>query len=112
MLIDLLNAKVGTTERLVCVSRPRRFGKSFAAQMLCTYYDCSCDSHALFEATINGDDAAVAEQIELIHREETSPLHYNKGKIASAALSSSHTTPTEIAMCSGKNFLPVRAMQM
>lgn len=78
MLIDLLNVKVGTTERLVCVSRPHRFGKSFAAQMLCTYYDCSCDSHALFEATINGDDAAVAEQIELIHREETSPLHYNK----------------------------------
>ena len=26
MLIDLLNAKVVTTERLVCVSRPRRFG--------------------------------------------------------------------------------------
>jgi len=49
MLIDLLNARVGTTERLVCVSRPRRFGKSFAAQMLCAYYDCSCDSHLLFD---------------------------------------------------------------
>jgi hypothetical protein len=46
--------------------------------MLCTYYDCSCDSHALFEATINGDENAVAAQIECIHREETSPLHYNK----------------------------------
>lgn len=49
MLINLLNERIDTTERLVCISRPRRFGKSFAAQMLCAYYDCSCDSHALFD---------------------------------------------------------------
>ena len=29
-------------------TRPRRFGKSFAAQMLCAYYDKSCDSKELF----------------------------------------------------------------
>ena len=34
---------------LSCISRPRRFGKSFAAKMLCAYYDCSCDSHSLFD---------------------------------------------------------------
>ena len=34
------------------------------------------ESDALFEATISGDDNAVASQIERIHREETSPLHY------------------------------------
>ena len=28
---------------------PRRFGKSYAAQMLCAYYDKTCDSHALFD---------------------------------------------------------------
>ena len=28
---------------------PRRFGKSYAAKMLTAYYDCSCDSHALFD---------------------------------------------------------------
>lgn len=36
------------------------------------------ESDALFEATISGDENAVAIQIERIHREETSPLHYNK----------------------------------
>ena len=61
MLIDLLNAKAGTTERLVCVSRPRRFGKSFAAQMLWAYYDCSCDSHALF------DDKKIAAVVPMPH---------------------------------------------
>lgn len=48
-LIERINQSVNTPRRLSCVSRPRRFGKSFAAQMLCAYYDCSCDSSALFE---------------------------------------------------------------
>ena len=48
-LIALVNKSVGTMEKLTCICRPRRFGKSFAAKMLCAYYDCSCDSHALFD---------------------------------------------------------------
>ena len=48
-LIHLLNETVDTTGNLICVSRPRRFGKSFTAQMLCAYYDCSCDSRDLFD---------------------------------------------------------------
>lgn len=47
-LIEQINKRINSPEGLVCVSRPRRFGKSFAAQMLCAYYDCSCDSHNLF----------------------------------------------------------------
>ncbi|MCD8395622.1 MAG: AAA family ATPase [Lachnospiraceae bacterium] len=35
--------------KLTSFSRPRRFGKSFTAKMLCAYYDRSCDSRALFE---------------------------------------------------------------
>lgn len=48
-LIGLLNDRIGGDESLVCVSRPRRFGKSYAAKMLTAYYDCSCDSHDLFD---------------------------------------------------------------
>ena len=47
-LIDLVNQTIGTKSKLTCISRPRRFGKTFAAHMLCAYYDCSCDSHELF----------------------------------------------------------------
>ena len=54
-LIALINRTVGTMEMLSCISRPRRFGKSYAAKMLCAYYDCSCDSRALF------DDKEVAQ---------------------------------------------------
>ena len=48
-LIVVVNDTIGTTKKLTCISRPRRFGKSFAAKMLCAYYDCTCDSHALFD---------------------------------------------------------------
>lgn len=48
-MISFINSTLGTKDKLTCVSRPRRFGKSFAAQMLCAYYDKSCDSHELFE---------------------------------------------------------------
>lgn len=47
-LIGLINKTIETPRRLTCISRPRRFGKSFAAQMLCAYYDRSCDSSKLF----------------------------------------------------------------
>ena len=48
-LIQLINNTIGTKQKLTCVSRPRRFGKSFAAQMLCAYYDKTCDSSPLFD---------------------------------------------------------------
>lgn len=48
-MISYINSTLGTADKLTCVSRPRRFGKSFAAKMLCAYYDKSCDSRALFE---------------------------------------------------------------
>ncbi len=47
-LIAFVNSILGTTDKLICVSRPRRFGKSYSAKMLCAYYDRSCDSAALF----------------------------------------------------------------
>lgn len=47
-LIRLVNETIDTPERLTCISRPRRFGKSYAARMLTAYYDCTCDSHRLF----------------------------------------------------------------
>jgi len=51
MLIELINQTVGKKNKLTCISRPRRFGKSYDAKMLAAYYDCSCDSHVLFQDT-------------------------------------------------------------
>lgn len=51
-MIRLINERIGGEDSLVCISRPRRFGKSYAAKMLTAYYDCSCDSHELFDKKI------------------------------------------------------------
>ena len=41
MLIDKINKTIGTTKKLTCISRPGRFGKSYAAKMLTAYYNLS-----------------------------------------------------------------------
>ncbi len=55
-LIAFTNRVLQTKQKYLCVSRPRRFGKSMAAEMLAAYYDRSCDSRRLFEGLkISGD---------------------------------------------------------
>ena len=38
LLIDFVNEKPSTKEKWICVSRPRRFGKTMALEMLAAYY--------------------------------------------------------------------------
>ena len=47
-LIDFTNSVMNTTQKEICVSRPRRFGKSIAGNMLAAYYSKGCDSRELF----------------------------------------------------------------
>lgn len=48
-LLDYTNHSLGTKQRFMCVSRPRRFGKSMALEMLAAYYSRGCDSRELFQ---------------------------------------------------------------
>ena len=64
-LIGVVNRTIGKRYKLSCISRPRRFGKSYAAQMLCAYYSVGCDSALLF------DDLEIA-------RNETYRKHLNQ----------------------------------
>lgn len=57
-MIEDLNAMIGTKEPMVCVCRPRRFGKTTAAGMLAAYYCKSYDSAGLFrEFEISGKES-------------------------------------------------------
>ena len=47
-LIEQTNRYMNTEQKYICVSRPRRFGKSMALKMLAAYYSCGCDSADLF----------------------------------------------------------------
>ncbi len=48
-MIEKTNAVVDTRQKFLCVSRPRRFGKSMAADMLAAYYGREADSAKLFD---------------------------------------------------------------
>lgn len=47
-LISYTNSVLNTKQKNMCVSRPRRFGKSMAADMLVAYYSSGSDSRELF----------------------------------------------------------------
>ena len=56
MMIRVLNGFMEVDNTYVCVSRPRRFGKTIAGNMLSAYYSKGCDSRALFAPfKISGD---------------------------------------------------------
>lgn len=48
-MVANVNALVNTPHKHLCVSRPRRFGKSMAAAMLCAYYGMADGNRELFE---------------------------------------------------------------
>ena len=67
-LISVVNRKINTMDCFLCISRPRRFGKSIAANMLSAYYSRGCDSGGLFAGLkITGDD--------------TFPVHLNQHNV-------------------------------
>ena len=47
-LIEYTNSVLDTTNAYICNSRPRRFGKSYAANMLVAYYSKGVDSEQMF----------------------------------------------------------------
>ena len=47
-LLSYTNKVLDTIQGYICNSRPRRFGKSFAANMLAAYYSKGCDSRKMF----------------------------------------------------------------
>lgn len=48
-IIAYTNKVLKTEQKNICISRPRRFGKSMAAKMLAAYYSKGCEAKSLFE---------------------------------------------------------------
>ena len=47
-LLEYTNSVLNTTEAYICNCRPRRFGKSYAANMLAAYYSKGASSEEMF----------------------------------------------------------------
>lgn len=64
-LIEYTNKYMNTEQKYICISRPRRFGKSMALKMLAAYYGRGFDSQDLFKG-------------KKIKRKKTFKEHLNK----------------------------------
>ena len=62
-LIARTNESLCTEQKYICVSRPRRFGKSMAANMLAAYYDRSEDTTELFQNLAISKDRSYRENL-------------------------------------------------
>ncbi len=66
MMIAEINRSIDTGNSYVCVSRPRRFGKTIAGSMLCAYYSKGCDEYdVLVREQVN--EALFAEYLDLLN---------------------------------------------
>ena len=63
ILISEMNNLLNTEDNYVCVSRPRRFGKTMAANMIAAYYSKGCDSHDAFKGLNIESDPSFEEHI-------------------------------------------------
>lgn len=62
-LIAYTNTVLNTMQKNLCVSRPRRFGKSMAVDMLVAYYSRGCDSRELFAGLNIGKERSFQEHL-------------------------------------------------
>ena len=62
-LIGCTNRYLNIEQRYICVSRPRRFGKSMALKMLAAYYSCAYASRELFEGLKIAEDPGFLENL-------------------------------------------------
>lgn len=77
-LLEYTNSVLDSEQRYICISRPRRFGKSMAAEMLVAYYGKDCDSKELFhnlKVSESEDFEKHRNQYDVIHADMNTFRH-------------------------------------
>ena len=66
-MLDDLDDSIDQNDWLICLSLPRRSGKTLQAETIISYYDCSCDSHELFDGLAISACASYEEHMNQYH---------------------------------------------
>ena len=75
-LLAKTNEALCTEQKYICVSRPRRFGKSMAANMLAAYYDRNENTEDLFQNLVISEDKSYHQQRKILQRKSESVRCY------------------------------------
>ncbi len=65
LMIEEISKRLGTADQYVCITRPRRFGKTVNANMLAAYYTQGYDSKELFDGLYISESAFYGEHQNL-----------------------------------------------
>ena len=84
MIISKLNEIIDSNDAYICVSRPRRFGKTMAANMIAAYYSKGCDSHEIFSDLEISKDPSFEEYINkyTVIKIDMNGIVSRKGKVS------------------------------
>lgn len=93
-MLAYTNKVLNTMQGYLCVSRPRRFGKSMAASMLAAYYSRGCESGELFSSFEIADSKDFEKYLN-----RTSHIQYNDENALSYTIS--------LALYAARNFYTV-----
>ncbi len=67
MLLQELIPAFGAAERFYCITRPRRFGKSVAANMIAAFFGKAVDAKAIFDKLLISSSEHYLEQLNQYH---------------------------------------------
>jgi len=92
-IIDIINPAIETRDdKYICITRPRRFGKTWTAEMLIAYYSIGCDSAELFKKL-----AIASEPTYLNHLNRHEVIHLNMADFYRSANGDVNLMLSEIA---------------
>ena len=63
MILSVINRFIDQCNKYICVARPRRFGKTIAANILAAYYSKGCDSKEVFEKLAFGKEPSFESKL-------------------------------------------------
>lgn len=75
LIIDRLNEVIETSDKYICITRPRRFGKSSVADMLGAYYSRGLNSKEIFD---NLNISKVQSYKEYLNKYNVISISFNK----------------------------------
>lgn len=67
MMLKTLNDFIDRGNKYICISRPRRFGKTMAQNMIAAFYSKGADSRRIFQGLKISQTAGWEENLSLIH---------------------------------------------
>ena len=76
LLIEVLSKKIGTGDQYLCITRPRRFGKTINANMLAAFYMKGYDSTPLFSQLQISSSAACR-----LHQNQYNVIHIDFSRL-------------------------------